>query len=205
MEDLCCRGMINLVESESGSIKLKMFDGVVRILKNVRFTPELKRNLISFGSLNLLGYEFNTKNGFILVRKGGKTVMKGKKEIGLYILLGNSISGSTDVVMSESDGKMWHKSLGHIGERGLNELANREAFGESKTVKLDFCDHCVLGNARKRTFEKGVHSTQQPLNYIHSDIWGPSRVETHSGGKYFITIIDNYSMKMWVIILKQSF
>lgn len=76
-----------------------MFNGVIRILTNVRFIPKLKRNLISLGSLNLLGYDILKMD--ILVIKDGKIVMKGKKENDLYTLLGNSISSSTDVVMSD--------------------------------------------------------------------------------------------------------
>lgn len=38
-----------------GSIKFKMFDGVVRTLENVRHVLELKKNLISLGALDTNG------------------------------------------------------------------------------------------------------------------------------------------------------
>ncbi|PON54809.1 LOW QUALITY PROTEIN: Gag-Pol-related retrotransposon family protein [Trema orientale] len=41
-----------------GSISIRMFDGVTRILKNVRHVPELKRSLISLGTLDKSGYGF---------------------------------------------------------------------------------------------------------------------------------------------------
>lgn len=65
-----------------------MFDGKERILSNVRYVPDLKRNLISLGSLNALGLEFHTQNGSLLVTKGEKIMMKGKKVNGLYSLIG---------------------------------------------------------------------------------------------------------------------
>lgn len=40
------------------------------------------------------------------------------------------------------------------------------------------------------------------LDYVHSDLWGPSRVESHSGGRYFMSIIDDHSRKLWIYILK---
>lgn len=101
--------------------------------------------------------------------------------------------------------KLWHKRLGHVSERGLNELAKRSAFDDSKSVKLELCDHCVLSKAKKHSYKKEVHNTQAPLDCIHIDIWGPSRTETHSGDKYFMTLIDDYSRKVWVIIVKQKF
>lgn len=44
-----------------------MFDGKIRTLTNVRFVLDFKRNLISLGYLNALGYEFNNERGFIQV------------------------------------------------------------------------------------------------------------------------------------------
>ena len=35
---------------------IKMFDGVVRVLSNVRHVPVLRKNLISFNILDDLGY-----------------------------------------------------------------------------------------------------------------------------------------------------
>lgn len=39
-----------------GSVSIKMADGGVRNLENVRWVPELSRNLISVGILDNLGY-----------------------------------------------------------------------------------------------------------------------------------------------------
>ena len=38
-----------------GTIQIKIFDGIVRELKKVRYVPQLKRNLISVGALKTLG------------------------------------------------------------------------------------------------------------------------------------------------------
>ena len=37
-----------------GTIQIKMFDGMIRELKEVRYVPQLKRNLISVGALETL-------------------------------------------------------------------------------------------------------------------------------------------------------
>ena len=47
-----------------------------------------------------------------------------------------------------------------------------------------------------------MHTTQKPLDYVHSDLWGPSRVQTHEGGHYFLSIIDDYSRRVQVYVLK---
>ena len=38
-----------------GTVHVKMFNGMVRELKEVRYVPQLKRNLISVGVLKALG------------------------------------------------------------------------------------------------------------------------------------------------------
>lgn len=52
-----------------GFIKLKLSNGTTKILSEVRFVPELKRNLISLGILDKLGYEFKAKRGVLSVLK----------------------------------------------------------------------------------------------------------------------------------------
>ena len=40
-----------------GTIQIKMFDGMIRELKEVRYVPQLKRNVIFVGALKTLGLE----------------------------------------------------------------------------------------------------------------------------------------------------
>lgn len=35
-------------------------------------------------------------------------------------------------------------------------------------------------------------------------MWGPSRVSTHGGERYFFTLIDDYTRKVWVYILRHK-
>jgi len=44
-----------------GTIQIKMFDGIVSELKEVRYVPQLKRNLISVGALESLGLVVSIK------------------------------------------------------------------------------------------------------------------------------------------------
>jgi len=38
-----------------GTVRIKMFDGIVQKLKEVRYVAQLKRNLILVGALKILG------------------------------------------------------------------------------------------------------------------------------------------------------
>ena len=59
-----------------GSIKIRMHDSIVRTLSNVRDVPDLKKNLISLGTLDSNGYKFSAEGGVLRVSKGSLIVME---------------------------------------------------------------------------------------------------------------------------------
>ena len=60
-----------------GTIKIKTHDGVVRTLSNVRHVPDLKRNLISLGTLGFKGCKYSAEGGALKVSNGGRILLKG--------------------------------------------------------------------------------------------------------------------------------
>ena len=48
----------------------------MRVLSNVRHVPDLKKNLISLGVLDDLGYSYSSRGGIIKITKGALMVMK---------------------------------------------------------------------------------------------------------------------------------
>ncbi|KAL5757330.1 hypothetical protein ACOSP7_019941 [Xanthoceras sorbifolium] len=191
-----------------GTIKIKMHDGVVRTLTDVRHIPDLKRNLISLSTLDSNGYKFTGGDGVLKVAKGSLIVMKAEKIGKLYILKGSTVTGAAAVStssLSDSDvTRLWHMRLGHMSEKGLSELSRRGLLCGQSTSKLDFCEHCIFGKQKRVSFSTAIHRTKGTLDYIHSDLWGPARVPSKGGARYMLTFIDDYSRKVWVYFLKQK-
>lgn len=79
-----------------GTISLKMYDGVVRTLKDVSYVPSLNRNLISLGILDESGFSFKVEDGRIKVLKRALIVMKGIRKNGLYVLEGKINVGNVN-------------------------------------------------------------------------------------------------------------
>ena len=75
-----------------GTIQIKMFDGMIRELKKVRYVPQLKRNLISIGTLETLGLEVSIKNGVLKMTKGSMVVLRGVHWNNLYYLKGCNVT-----------------------------------------------------------------------------------------------------------------
>ncbi|KAH9752645.1 hypothetical protein KPL71_014775 [Citrus sinensis] len=187
-----------------GTISLKLHDGVTRDLHQVRFVLELKRNLISLGMVDQSGCTIKAKNGEIQVLDQGKIVMKGVRKNGLYILVGSSLVQGISASVTRDKTKLWHMRLAHISERGLKELSNQGLLGDDKVTSLKFCEKCVFGKATRLKFSLGRKETKQTLDYIHSNLWGPSQVPSLGGARYFESLIDDYSRKVWIYVLKHK-
>lgn len=67
-------------------IKLKMYEKVICTLGEVRYVPNLKKNLLSLGSLNTSKRKIMLECEVLKVLSGALVVTKGKKEGNLYFL-----------------------------------------------------------------------------------------------------------------------
>lgn len=41
---------------------------------------------------------------------------------------------------------------------------------------IDLCESCVLMKSHKVKFRKGIHTSKGVLDYVHSNLWRPTRV-----------------------------
>src|ERR1044072_4585693 len=99
---------------------------------------------------------------------------------------------------------MWHRRLGHMSERGLKVLSERNLIPGLKTVDLPFCEHCVISKQHRLKFAKSTARSKHILDLIHSDVWESPEMSI-GGAKYFVSFIDDYSRRLWVYpIVKES-
>jgi hypothetical protein len=189
-----------------GTVRLRMYNNQDFLLKQVRYVSELRRNLISLSALDDLRLKSNTENGVMKIINGSLVIAKGYKRNGIFFLDGSTATAHASVVCEKQldKAKLWHQRLGHVSEKGLIELEKQNLLNGDKLNKLEFCDQCVLGKSHRVSFGCGMHVSTRPFEYVHSDLWGPSKVKTLGGGSYFLTMIDDYSRRVWIYILKKQ-
>ncbi|XP_060183180.1 uncharacterized protein LOC132613151 [Lycium barbarum] len=115
----------------------------------------------------------------------GKVIGIGKKEDGLYILK----ASSADVVLPLCNtSSLWHKRLGYASLRVVRFIPYL------KNAK--FTDHvCTMCPIAKQTRSHFLLShTVSPcvFDLVLADVWGPYRVPTHNGRRYFLTPVNDY-------------
>ncbi|GKC30499.1 retrovirus-related pol polyprotein from transposon TNT 1-94, partial [Tanacetum coccineum] len=132
-----------------GSIMVKMHDGTVRTIRDVRHVEGLKKNLLSLGQLDDLGCKVEIQNKIMKIIKGTLVLMRGEKvAANLYQLKGEIMKETEASVASHSPSHRvaitWHQKLGHMSEQGMKILAERKLLPGLTKVSLPFCEHCVI-------------------------------------------------------------
>ncbi|GKB10958.1 retrotransposon protein, putative, ty1-copia subclass [Tanacetum coccineum] len=119
----------------------------------------------------------------------------------VYSLDGWAESGEASVAIQEKKRKVLRRySL--VKQACMN--LKKEVLGNNGLGKLEFCENCVLRKSTRVSFGRGQHTTDRVIDYVHADLWGPSRVESMSGCRYFLSIVDDYSRRVWVHFLRHK-
>ncbi|KAL2225539.1 UNVERIFIED_CONTAM: Retrovirus-related Pol polyprotein from transposon TNT 1-94 [Sesamum indicum] len=189
-----------------GDISLCFEEGYKMILKNVRFVPDLSHNLILCAVLEEEGLEGRWGKGFMKIMKGSLIVFKAERKRNLYICTA-TYDNIVVSVFENNKTTLWHKRLGYISMKGL-EFLKKDGILSDKIDKLDFCDECVMGKHHRVHFPASPSPNPSMstciLDYVHADVWGPSNVPTYGGNRYFLSIIDNYSCKVFVFLMNHK-
>ncbi|KAL2235740.1 UNVERIFIED_CONTAM: Retrovirus-related Pol polyprotein from transposon TNT 1-94 [Sesamum indicum] len=188
-----------------GDISL-CFEDYKIILKNIRYVPDLSHNLISCAALEQNGLEGRWGKGLMKIMKGSLVVFKAERKRNLYICTASYDNLAASV--SDCDlTTLWHNRLGHISQKGLDFL-KRDGVLNDRIDKIEFCDECVMGKQHRVHFpaSPSPNPSMSPciLDYVHADVWGPSNIPTHGGNRYFLSIIDNFSHKVFVFLMKHK-
>ncbi|GMJ14768.1 hypothetical protein HRI_005146000 [Hibiscus trionum] len=189
-----------------GTIKLKMYDGTIKVVRDVRHVKGLKKNLLSYGLLDNNASKIETRKGIMKVFHGALVVMKGEKiAANLYMLKGETLlEAEASVASCSSDSTMlWHRKLGHMSEQGMKVLVEQKLLPGLTKVSLPLCEHCITSKQHRLKFNTSNSRGKAVLELVHSDVW-QAPVTSLGGAKYFVSFIDDYSRRCWVYPIKRK-
>jgi transposase InsO family protein len=168
-------------------------------LRDALYAPEMTLTVISISKIASAGYSVIFKGKICKIKnKSGKTV--GKIEArpnGLY-RVDRPILAAAAAQESQVDILTAHRRLGHISADAIRDLARANAvtglhiIDPSSTISCDSCEHAKA--TRKIICKQTTTSRAQAFgDEIYTDVWGPSRVETLGGRRYYITFTDDHT------------
>ncbi|KAJ0536451.1 putative RNA-directed DNA polymerase [Helianthus annuus] len=177
---------------------VKLTDGIV--LKDVFYVPGYHVNLISVNRLakdNGISVVFNENSCVLQDSKSRKVLVTGSQDSGLYFVgkNGNSVNVCFNSFIKSN---LWHSRLGHPSDQVLTVL---KEVVDVKSIEHGPCDVCHRLKQVRVPFPISEHKTKSIGELIHLDLWGPYKVTSYEGFKYFLTIVDDFSRTVWCYLL----
>ncbi|GKD60951.1 ribonuclease H-like domain-containing protein [Tanacetum coccineum] len=176
------------------------------ILYDVLVVPGYCVSLLSVNKLikdSKLFVRFDEDKCYIQDLDKGINLGTGSESGGLYLFddTKNKSLGNVNTVMAFNVSKdLWHSRLGHPTDQVLNVLKND--LNLSKNTSVSVCETCHRAKKTREPFPLSNHKSKKPGELVYLDLWGPYRVSSIEGFKYFLTIVDDYSRAVWTCLLK---
>ena len=68
-----------------------------------------------------------------------------------------------------------------------------------------FCESCTQGKQTRKSFKTRTENlSSKPLEFIHMDLFGPTRSMSLSGKKYGYVLVDDFFRHTWVFFLSHK-
>ena len=178
-------------------------------IENVFLVEGLMHSLLSISQFCDKGnsVSFTSENCQIINNNTGKVILEGTRKGNTYSVDLNTVPRNNLTCLSalEENSLLWHRRFGHASFSLLDKLRSKELVRGLPSIKFltdKVCDACAKGKHVRSSFKsKKLVSTTKPLELIHMDLCGPMRIQSRSGKKYVLVIVDDYSRFTWVIFL----
>lgn len=91
----------------------------------------------------------------------------------------------------ESEIMMWHFPLGHHNFMYLKRLY--PSLFSNKKPHLFHCEVCQFAKHTRNTYSPRSYKPSHPFVLIHGDIWGPFRIPSVTGARWFLLLVDDHT------------
>ena len=194
------------------------------VLKSVLLVPNLTCNLLSISKLTRdlnCAAKFSSTYCVFQDLNLGKMISTAKESGGLYRTRADDQSNTKAHCVSlsaintlesgsilplesnkESAIMLWHFRLGHPNFTYLSKLF--PSLFINKNPKFFQCEICQLSKHCCSSYPLQGYKPSQPFSIIHSDIWGPSRIQNITGARWFVSFVDDHTRLTWVFLMKEK-
>ncbi|GJZ13898.1 ribonuclease H-like domain-containing protein, partial [Tanacetum coccineum] len=213
-------GMVNVVDISDLKISVGHPNGTLAVISHVG-NLKLANNVMLYDVLVVPGYcvsllsvnklirdskmfvGFDENKCYIQDLKREKILGTGSESGGLYLFDVNTSNciGQSNMVMNFHVSKLlWHNRLGHPADQVLSVL--KKDLNISYNTSVPMCEICHRAKQTREPFPLSDHKSKTLGKLVHLDLWGPYRVHSREGYRYFLTIVDDYSRAVWVYLVK---
>lgn len=162
--------------------------------------PDFRFNLLSVSKLateNDCIVKFLRHSCVIQDSFTDKILVTGKLVNGLYCF---SLTQGGDYSSALNSFSLWHQRFGHPYDIVLNVL--KSDLNLHGSAKIGLCDVCHKSKQTRELFPMSDHVSKRNFELVHYDVWGPYKVPSHDGFRFFLTLVDDRSRTVWVYFIK---
>ena len=102
--------------------------------------------------------------------------------------------------------KLLQRRMGHLESVNLMQLQKKEMVRDrdgGSVEETELCHGLDLGRYRVPTVDVIWRAAKQ-LELVHAELGGPMRGPSWGGAPYLLDIVDDFSRRSWVILLKKK-
>uniref|UniRef100_A0A2N9FG96 CCHC-type domain-containing protein n=1 Tax=Fagus sylvatica TaxID=28930 RepID=A0A2N9FG96_FAGSY len=178
-------------------------------LQDVYHVPGMKKNLLSVAQLTLSGHYVLFGPQDVKVYRDLKIsetpIMEGQRLESVYVM--SAESAYVDRTRKNETTDLWHMRLGHVSYSKLSVMVKKSMLKglPQLDVRTDtVCAGCQYGKAHQLPYEESKFKAKEPLELVHSDVFGPVKQPSIGGMRYMVTFIDDFSRYVWVFFMKEK-
>nr|XP_009785772.1 PREDICTED: uncharacterized protein LOC104233988 [Nicotiana sylvestris] len=162
-------------------------------ISDVLCVPEFKFNLFLVAKLTReLQCFMSFYSDFFLMQDlhTGKVKGTGRMQNDLYYWRNNIHNKAPYSLASKLtlSAGLWHRILGHVHHRVLQQIDICKGVNTSADRT---CSICPLAKQARLPFPQSTGRAGKVFELVHGDVWGPYKVSTHDGHRFFLTLVDD--------------
>ena len=103
---------------------------------------------------------------------------------------------------------LWHQRLGHVSHKQIEKISKCEAIlslPKFENIEKSICGLCQIAKQVKAKHPSTSEvQTSRPLELLHVDLIGPTRVQSLGEMKYILVVVDDFTRYTCVVVLKDK-
>lgn len=181
------------------------------LLSNVLCVPSAQRNLLyvhEFTKENNVFIEFHPWKFVVKDQESGEKLLQGKCDQGIY-QLGLPVKAYSRPVAHmgvRASTTCWHNRLGHPNSSLCSSIIHSfqlPIYSDSSRKQLS-CISCYINKSQQLPFRETSLVSSSCLEFIYADVWGPTRMVSIDGYRYYLILVDHFIKYVWLYPMHQK-
>ncbi|KMQ91985.1 gag-pol polyprotein [Lasius niger] len=199
---------VSLSVQGTGDVKVKIsLHGTIDqiTVKDVLYVPGLSPNLLSVSEMTAKGLTLKFEAETCQILDSSNKIMATATQINGAYRLDRPQVTAYSCKEEEESAELWHRRLGHLGRTGMKLLRDKHAKGlRFESPLREPCVICCKGKQHRQPHPSVNKRTKQVLELLHMDLCGPMENTSLGGSRYFMTIVDDHSRKIFIYFLEKK-